>query len=232
MDDMFQSPGDITDQGIPSWIRGAVGTPTTSVAPQDAISLGNGAPTGAFVNGGDTRHINVERPSIYNPTMAAHEATHLYQNSRNLGFRDNLATQLPYGPASGTDYKYGGPTAVANSSKGIGDYNAEQQASMVGDLTDAQAALPMKPNLQQLQQWDQTKRALERPIQQLQAIPPAETGLSGKVDAYAHAHGYGTPVDSLKTFLGFGGIHAPIANPTPAAPSAALGYVNPSKLVR
>lgn len=231
LDDMFQSPADSTAQGVPDWISSAVGQPQTNVLKAPEITMGNGQPASAFVRAGDTHNINVQ-DSGYSPTMAAHESTHLFQNSRNQAFQDNLRSQLPNGTMNAGAYDYGGIPAISTSHKGIGDYNAEQQAAMVGDLTNAQDSLPMKPNLQQLAQWDQTKRALERPIQQLQAIPAAETGLSGKVDAYAHAHGMGTPVDSLKTFLGFGGIHAPIANPTPSAPSVALGYANPSKLVR
>ncbi len=177
--------------------------------------------------------ITVQDPSLYTKPVAAHESAHKFQDTRNDYFQDATRSLLPQGTTSLQDYDYGGIKGLqANPRKSIGQYNPEQQADMVEDLTQAQANLKPHMSVPQLQQWDTTKNTLERPIRQLQAIPPAETGVAGHVDHFFHERGLGDPVSYAKTFLGLDRIHAPIANPVPDAPSVALGYANPSKLVR
>jgi hypothetical protein len=197
---------------------------------QTADPGGNDQPgigTVAYVNPSNpSPNINVVRPNLFTPSVAAHEMTHNWQNSRNQQFVNNTQAMEPLNPGL-KDYDYGGVSGLqANPLKSIGNYNPEQQASMVENLTKAQSQLSPNMNRAQLQNWDTQKNALERPIQQLKDIPPADTSLLGRIDARLQ----GNPISYLRSFISPSMPAAPQA--IPGAPSVALGYANRSKLVR
>lgn len=200
-------------------------------ATQSAPAL-SGPQTLAYVDPANAGAINVVSPNSYTPEMAAHEATHTFQFGRNNAFIDHLQALLPGGTQNVGNYNYGGLSNLQSNHPNIGILNAEQQASIVGDLMKAQHSLPAHPTAHQLNQWDATKAAYERPIQQLQAIPGAETGVAGTIDNYTHSLGLGEPMSYMKSLLGLSKLLAPVPNPVPGAPSAALGYPNLSTLVR
>jgi len=218
---------DITNSGQPSWASaGAIPTSQGLGSFQGSSSLGEVADVPA----GQAR-INVVRPDMYDKPTAAHEATHVFQNSRNDQFNDREHYLLPL-TSSLSDYNYGGVKGLqANPRKTVTDYNPEQQASMVEDLTSAQGKLTTHMSKDQLNAWDATKNTLERPLQQLIAVPAQDNSVSGKIDHYLHVRGFGDPISQLKGILS-----PPTMNtspqPVPSAPSAALGYANRSKLVR
>jgi hypothetical protein len=215
--------------------------PPTQPAAEPGGNAQNSLGTIAYVDPSNpTPNINVVRPNLYTPAVAAHESAHNWQNSRNQDFVSNIRANEPTTPSL-SDYNYGGvPGLTANPLKSIGNYNPEQQASMVGDLTQAQSQL--KPGMApaQLQAWDNKKNALERPIQQLKDIPAPDNSLASRADAWLNQrpigqmlsnHGASNPFELVK------GIFSPPSMPTapqaiPGAPSVALGYANPSKLAR
>jgi hypothetical protein len=168
---------------------------------------------------------------MYSPPIAAHEATHVFQNSRNDQFQDLERSQMPSSVSIG-NYDYGGTKGLlANPLKSVASYNPEQQAEMVEDLTAAQSKLTPKMSRKQLQDWDTTKTALERPIQQLANVPAQDASIGGRIDHYLDQRGLGDPIARVK------GVLSPpkmsmAPQPTPEAPSVALGYANRSKLVR
>jgi hypothetical protein len=219
------SPAQTTDSGVPGWISQAVG-PIQTAQGNDPRAL-------AYVDPSQAKPtINVERPDLYTKPIAAHESTHVFQNSRNPDF---LARVRELAPAAGdrSSYDYGGVAGLkANPQRSIGDYNHEQQAQMVQDLTAAQGALRPHMSPAQLQSWDDTKNALERPIRQLQRVPAPDHSLAERGDAWAAAHTtLDHPFSRLKGL--FVTPTMPMeAPPAPEAPSAALGYANRSKLVR
>jgi hypothetical protein len=220
-------PSKTTAAGTPDWVRAAVGPIATSLRPlvgsQDIASVDPSNPKPQII---------VKTPDQYTKPVAAHESVHAFQNTRNDDFQDKLRSLLP-GTPSASDYDYGGIKGLqANPMKSMGQYNHEQQASMVEDLTQAQSKLGMHMTRPQLQQWDATKTALERPIRQLQAVPAEESGLSGTIDHFMHERGLGDPLSYAKSLMGLSPLIVPPANPVPDAPSVALGYANPSKLVR
>jgi hypothetical protein len=173
---------------------------------------------------------------MYTVPVAAHESTHIAQQSKNGDFQRASQALLPGGAQSAKDYDYGGiPGLEANPQRSIGNYNPEQQAQMVEDLATAQGALPAKMSPPQLAKWDETKNALERPIRQLMAVPPPDTSLAGKADEWLAERPLGKYLDHPFSRL-LGQIQTPALQtqpqPVPSAPSVALGYANKSKLVR
>lgn len=223
----------LTQQGTPDWISNAVGPIQAQVAalPGQSDAL-------AYVNPGQAT-VNIVRPELYTAPIAAHEATHVFQASRNPSFAQHMNAMEP---ATQAGYDYGGVQGLqANPYKSMGDYNPEQQAEMVEDLADAQSKLTSHMNLKQLQQWDQTKQALERPISQLQQVAAPSNSLAERGDAFLNNYTYGNgALNSLLTqqplerLMGL--ISSPSMNTSPlqpqSAPSSALGYANRSKLVR
>lgn len=178
-----------------------------------------------------TNAISVTRPSFYTKPVAAHEDTHIFQNGRNDQFQD-LEDKLSPSGYSMNNYNYGGIQGLlANPQKTATDYSREEQARMVEDLTSAQDKLTPHMSSKQLQDWDTTKTALERPIRQLANVPPQDTSLGGRIDHYFDQHGFGNPIARVRGILS-----TPTMNTTPApppdAPSVALGFANRSKLVR
>jgi hypothetical protein len=119
----------------------------------------------------------------------------------------------------------------------VADYNPEQQAQMVQDLTQAQGQLRPGMSRSQLQAWDNTKTALERPIRQLMAVPKQDTSLAGKADEWLATRqdprlsGLDHPFTRLKGIFSQPKMSTAPQVP-PDAPSVALGYANRSKLVR
>jgi hypothetical protein len=186
--------------------------------------------TVAYVPDGGTQ-ISVTRPSFYSKPIAAHEATHVFQNTRNDQFKDLERSQMPLGDSL-ENYDYGGIKGLqANPLKSVASYNPEQQAEMVEDLTAAQSKLQPKMSSSQLQDWDITKNALERPIRQLASVPAQDTSIGGRIDHYMHQRGLGDPISTLEGIISPPSLDAsPL--PNPSAPSVALGYANRSKLVR
>jgi hypothetical protein len=217
-----------TDAGQPNWIGGKI---TTQQGQESPDLLGrNDLGTVAYVpNNGNA--ISVTRPSLYDLPTAAHEATHVFQNTRNDQFQDLESRQMP-SSTSLTNYDYGGIKGLqSNPLKSVANYNPEQQAEMVEDLTAAQGKLTPKMSPKQLQDWDTTKTTLERPIRQLAAVPAKDTSIGGRIDRYFDLRGFGDPIAKVKGILSPPSINmAPQSNPE--APSVALGYANRSKLVR
>jgi hypothetical protein len=219
----------ITQQGAPDW---ASAGPIPTVMGTDSDGLHSG--DDAYVRPGISK-INVMQPGNYTPAVAAHEATHVFQGTRNGDFQRRTNGLLSGGDPRPSDYDYGGVAGLqAHPGRTISNYNPEQQAQMVEDLTSAQDALPAHMSQQQLAAWDAKKNALERPIQQLTRIPAADTSLLGRADEYLDARpelGLDHPFARLK------GLISPPAMPTapepgPGAPSVALGYANRSRLVK
>jgi hypothetical protein len=217
--------GSITASGTPSWISDMLGMPQTrQVAPDGQII--------ADVTDTAPNMINVAMPDRYTPLVAAHEATHVFQNSRNPAFTTQMVKTLPPTIAP-SNYDYGGTAGLrATPFKSIGNYNPEQQAKMVEDLTAAQDNLKPGMSRAALQQWDDTKNTLERPIQQLQRVPPPDNSRAERGDSWLHQHGInGDILERLKGV--FQTPQMPTGpQPPPQAPSVALGYANRSKLVR
>lgn len=214
-----------TASGVPNWISDAVG-PIRTVPGNDPRALAYVDPSQANPT------INVVRPNLYTPAIAAHEATHLFQNTRNQAFQNNMRALAPVA-GDRSAYNYGGvPGIQAHPMKSIGQYNHEQQAQMVQDLTQAQQGL--RPNMTpaRLQQWDTTKTTLERPIRQLQMIPGPDTTVASRGDNWLNNHGIaGNPLQTLSSLISPPSMNTQ-PQPVPSAPSVALGYANPSKLVR
>jgi len=218
----------MTAAAQPSWISGQIQTQQGQELPE--LQGRNDIGTVAYVpNAGTT--ISVTRPSLYDKPTAAHEATHVFQNTRNDKFQNLMQLMMPQ-TDSVSNYDYGGVQGLqANPQKSVAAYNPEQQAQMVEDLTAAQSKL--KPNMTpaQLAAWDATKNALERPISQLAAVPAQDTSVAARIDHYLNQRGFGDPLSRL-----LGIISPPTMSmapqPTPGAPSVALGYANKSKLVR
>ena len=86
-------------------------------------------------------------------------------------------------------------------------------------------------NPAQLQDWDNKKNALERPISQLIAVPGKDTSLTGRADDMLASYGLGHPLSRIAgQFSAPAMPKGPVSQPE--APSVALGYANRSKLVR
>lgn len=218
----------MTDAAQPNWISGQIPTHQGEEMPELAGQHNLGSI--AYVPG-IGNDISVTRPSLYDIPIAAHEATHVFQNGRNDQFQELGRLLLPHATAL-KDYDYGGIQGLqANPQKTVADYNPEQQAQMVQDLTAAQSKLSPNMTPAQLAAWDATKTALERPIQQLANVPAQDNSVSGQVDHYLDQRGFGDPLARL-----MGLISPPVMNtspqPIPSAPSVALKYANRSKLVR
>lgn len=217
-----------TDAGQPNWIGGRIPTQPGPEVP-DLVGRSDLGSVAYVPNGGSA--VSVTRPSLYDIPIAAHEATHAFQNSRNDQFQDLENRQMPTS-TSLANYDYGGVKGLtANPLKSVANYNPEQQAEMVEDLTAAQGKLSPKMNRSQLQDWDTTKTALERPIQQLSSVPGQNNSIGGRIDHYLDQRGFGDPIARVK------GILSPPTmstgpQPNPEAPSVALGYANRSRLVR
>lgn len=219
---------EVTDAGVPDWVSDKP-IPTSFSKDTAPASLGRSV---AHVDAG-RKEILVSSPNNYTPASAAHEATHVFQNTRNYAFQKRIEELLPR-TTKLSDYDYGGIKGLMkNSLKSIGDYNPEQQAKMVEDLTRAQTALTPHMTQKQLEDWDTYKNTLERLVNQLKRVPAQDTSLAGKID-----RGLGmtsAPLERAKDYVS-GMISPPKINTTPlpaqnAAPSAALGYANLSKLV-
>lgn len=226
---------DITKAGTPWWVQNDTGPISTVLQPlAPASGEYDPARTIASVNPNSrASQINVEDASGYTKPVAAHESTHFYQDTRNDPFQDSIRSLLPNGTTGLKDYDYGGVAGLqAHPFKSIGQYNPEQSATMVEDLTRANDNLKPGMSRPQLQRWDATKNTLERPIRELQAVPAAETGIGGHIDQFLHERGLGDPVSYAKTFLGLSPLVPKVLNPAPDAPSVALGFANPSRLVR
>lgn len=218
-----------TNAGQPNWIGGRIPTQQGAESPDVAglRDLGSVAYVPAGQGG-----ISVTRPGMYDKPAAAHETTHVFQNTRNDQFQDLGNALLPNGTTSLKDYDYGGVKGLqTNPQKTIANYNPEQQAQMVEDLTRAQGSLKPLMSRQQLQQWDNTKMALERPIRQLASIPAQDNSIGGRIDHYLHERGFGDPIARIRGVLSPPTLNAS-PQPPPEAPSVALGYANRSKLVR
>jgi hypothetical protein len=214
--------GAIVAAGTPDWMQslGPITPKITGDPGGNAQNMG----TVAYVDPSNPQpNINVVNPGLFTPAVAAHEMTHNYQNSRNAAFVQNTQAMQPT-TGNTSNYDYGGVAGLlSNPLKSIGNYNPEQQASMVQNLTQAQSQLPANPTRAQLQQWDVTKNALERPIQQLKDIPPADTSMLGRISSSLQ----GDPIGYLRQFLSPSLPAAPQAVPGP--PSAALGYALKSR---
>jgi hypothetical protein len=216
-----------TDAAQPNWIGGRI--PTRPATETSALA-GTGLSSGAYVVPG-VNAINVTRPDLYSKPEAAHESTHVFQNGRNDQFQ-NIEDNLTLPGYSMKMYDYGGVKGLlANPLKTATDYSREQQAKMVEDLTTAQDKLTPKMNPQQLQDWDTTKTALERPIRQLANVPPQDVSLGGRIDHFLDQRGFGAPIARVKGILSTPDMNT-VPQPPPDAPSVALGYANRSKLVR
>lgn len=217
-----------TDDGQPNWIGGRISVQQGQELPE--LAARNDIGTVAYVpNGGNA--ISVTRPYLYTPSVAAHEATHVFQNSRNDQFQDLEQSMMPR-TDSLKNYDYGGIKGLqTNPQKTIANYNPEQQAEMVEDLTSAQAQLKPKMSHSQLADWDATKTALERPIRQLASVPAQDTSIGGRIDHYLDQRGFGDPIARVRGILSPPAMN-PAPQPNPSAPSVALGYANRSKLVR
>jgi hypothetical protein len=231
-DDMFEAPADVTAEGTPYFIPRA----ETKVVPVTE-TLANGTPATAYVKHNDSNTINVQQPAGYNAPTAAHEETHIFQNSRNAGFRKNLAAKLPQGTQNASDYDYGGVEGLKKNHTNVGDLNAEQQASIVGDLTKGNMMLRKGMTQDELAQWDDTKRTLGHIIEQLKRIPadPSQNTPTAKADvALSVATGGKTPYGILSHLKDF--LYPPKIDtrpmPSEDAPSTALGYALPSRYVR
>lgn len=218
----------VTNAAQPSWISGQIPTQQGQELPE--LQGRNDIGTVAYVpNAGDA--ISVTRPALYSQPIAAHEATHVFQNTRNDQFQNLMQLMMPTTDLV-SNYDYGGVNGlIANPQKSVAAYNPEQQAQMVEDLTAAQSKLGANMTPAQLAAWDATKNALERPINQLAAVPGQDTSVSGRIDHYLNQRGFGDPLSRL-----LGIISPPTMNTAPqpvsGAPSVALGYANKSKLVR
>jgi hypothetical protein len=206
---------------------------TVATPAQPPVGSQHNLGTVAFVDGASSLPaINVSRPDLYTPAIAAHEATHLYQNSRNPYSVENTQATHPT-TDSLSNYDYGGIKGIQSSPlKSVGDYNPEQQAQMVQNLTQAQSNLHPGMSPHQLDQWDTTKNTLERPIRQLQMIPPPDTSFAGRADGWLNRQGIaGGPIEHLKSMISPPSLQTqpqPIAGP----PSRALGYPLRSNVVR
>jgi hypothetical protein len=191
--------------------------------------------TVAYVQPGQNR-INVVHPEMYSEPIAAHELTHAFQNTRSGDFQRGINARLPNGAQSAKDYDYGGTAGLrANPRKSIADYNPEQGAQMVEDLTADQGKLNPKMNPQQLRQWDQQKQTLERPIQQMLNVAPKDTSMAGRADDWLADRPLGQMINHPFTRLK-GLVSPQRMNPNPPTmpepPSEQLGYAVRSKLVR
>lgn len=219
----------ITRMGAPDW---------TSAGPIPTV-LGNDPDprVQAKVMPGSGQ-ITVTQPNAYTPPMAAHEATHEFQDTRNGDFQRGTNALLADRSPQPSDYDYGGVAGVqAHPMKSVAQYNPEQQAMMVEDLTKAQDALPAHPTRPQLQAWDNTKNTLERPIQQLKSVPAADTSLAGRADEWLASRANPVVAGMDHPFTRLKGLFSPPTMPTapepgPEAPSVALGYANRSRLVK
>ncbi len=222
-----------TDAGAPDWAASGPIQTLMGYDPSGAHAEGSTG-TIAYVQP-EAEKINVAQPGMYTKPVAAHEATHVFQNSRNGDFLRAIQSLAP-GPPLLKDYDYGGVAGLqAHPLKSIGDYNPEQQARMVEDLTKAQEQLKPMMSREQLQQWDTTKAALERPIRQLLAVPPPDNSLAGRADEWIAERPLGELLDHPFTRLK--GILVPPPMPKgpdapPEPPSVALGFADRSKLVR
>ena len=222
-----------TDAGAPDWAASGPIRTLMGYDPSGAYAEGS-AGTIAYVQPGAEK-IDVAQPGLYTQPVAAHEATHVFQNSRNGDFLRTIQSLAP-GPPLLKDYEYGGVAGLqTHPLKSIGDYNPEQQARMVEDLTTAQDQLKPMMTPEQLQQWDTTKAALERPIRQLLAVPPPDTSLAGKADEWIAERPLGELLDHPFTRLK--GILSPPPMPKgpdapPEPPSVAMGFAVPSRLVK
>lgn len=218
----------MTNAAQPNWISGQIPTQQGQELPE--LQGRNDIGTVAYVpNMGNA--ISVTRPALYDKPTAAHEATHVFQNSRNDQFQNLMQLMMPQ-TSSVSNYDYGGVHGLmANPQKSVAGYNPEQQAQMVEDLTAAQGKLTPNMTPAQLAAWDQTKTALERPIQQLANVPAQNNSVVGKVDHYLNQRGFGSPLEQLMGILSPPTMST-APQPTPGAPSVALGYANKSKLVR
>jgi hypothetical protein len=220
----------VTDAGVPDWMSQAVGPiRTQQVSTQQALadaypgraaSPNNLVPP-SYVDPTQSRPtINVATPALFTKPVAAHEATHLFQNSRNPEFQAGLAKIAPVaGDRAG--YDYGGVAGLkAHPLRSIGDYNHAQDA--------------LRPHMGRaaLAHWDQTKQTLERPIRQLQRVPPPDNSWAERGDSWLRDRGVAS--DPLERMRGLFVTPKMALDPLapPEAPSTALGYANPSKLVR
>lgn len=218
----------MTAAGQPSWIVGQIPTQQGQELPE--LQGRNDIGTVAYVPNAGTA-ISVTRPALYDKATAAHEATHVFQNTRNDQFQNLMQLMMPK-TDSVSNYDYGGVNGlIANPQKSVAAYSPEQQAQMVEDLTAAQGKLTPNMTPAQLAAWDKTKTALERPIQQLASVPAQNNSVAGKVDHYLNQRGFGSPLEQLMGVLSPPTMSA-APQPAPAAPSVALGYANRSKLVR
>jgi hypothetical protein len=216
----------ITNAGKPNWVNVPVAAQEASEIPQ--LSGRNDLRSIAYT---PATTVNVVQPNLYDKSIAAHEATHAFQNTRNDQFQNLMQLMAPQ-TASLKNYDYGGVNGLlANPQRSIASYSPEQQAEMVEDLTAAQGKLNDHMMPAQLAAWDRTKAALERPIRQLAAVPAKDVSIAGNIDHYLNQRGFGDPLARL-----MGLISPPTMNtapqPVPDAPSVALGYANRSKLVR
>jgi hypothetical protein len=230
-----------TNEGEPYWVSDAVGRPAAVPAANPA----DGRRALSYVEPHDTSKVNVVLPQNYTPDVAAHETTHIFQNSRNDDFNrsqdelqnkpGNIAGMGSNRESQAAAYDYGGVKGLrANPLRSVGNYNREQQAQMVQDLAVAQNNIHPGMSKPELANWDETKKTLERPIEQLQRIPAKSAPtVSSKVDDWLAQHTiFGDrPLERARGILSPPTIDTrPLG--TPEAPSTALGYANLSEDVR
>lgn len=238
LDSMTPAPQDTVNEGEPYWVSSAIGRPT---AVESAPSAGNintaNTREVAYVNPEDhpISKVNVVDKELFTPSVAAHETTHNFQYSRNADFQRNLDSldQPNTGATALSRYDYGGVEGLKKNHPEIGKLNREQQGKIVQDLSDAQGSLHPHMTPAELAKWDETKHALERPIQQLQHIPAQENTVATAPDQWLSKHTIfnGHP---LQRALDFISPPRPDTRPLGAAepPSTALGYAQPSEYVR
>lgn len=238
LDDLTPPIQDTTDEGEPYWVSDAVGRSKAVAAPASKnITAAANAKEVAFVDPADhaTSQVNVVTPELYTPSVAAHETTHEYQFSRNLDFQDNLrALDKDYDPSHPlAAYDYGGVFGLERHPKELGKLNREQQAKIVEDLATAQGNLRANMTPVDLAKWDETKAVLGLKIAQMKKIPPADqhSALTA-TDNWLQARGLtGRPLEHLRDILWLPKIDtSPLTKPE--APSKALGYAEPTDLVR
>lgn len=226
-----------TDEATPLWVKDATGKLVVRQTP----------PTKTFANSEqvsyhpeDTKFIGVPVPSRYTPPVAAHETTHAFQDTRNRYFRSALDAAST-NPVTASE-RYGGVAGLkANGKKGIGEYNAEEQANMVRDLTAMnEQAVPTSPRMTptQLQQYDDDKAVLENKVNQLKNIPVDDKPTwKQRVDDWMSNRRLGTPTSSATKFIQSRPLESmfpdkmPIPAPLPPpVSSVGMGSPVPSKL--
>ncbi|CAN5950982.1 unnamed protein product [Sphagnum jensenii] len=110
---------------------------------------------------------------MFTQPVQTHEATHVYQLSRNDGFLDDaMDTKNFVGKNAGTLLDYGGISGLENAinqRKTIANFNAEQQAQIVSDYQRLVAEAIKKGDRKAL---SRVTAAYHPFVSQLASIPP------------------------------------------------------------